>query len=345
MQTPDSRTVLSLESTPYHYDFIPEGTLPPECPGPNCPLDPSNNSTLLTKEAKPFANILNATTKEGWHGTMYIRWDLSTPNFVRHPDDKIAFDFYGIAGKSYRFFVDGIPVSAENGGTSQRAIIFSPKKPAGSPLSLGFEVAVGRSLAPGLITVSQPFLSPPDIVENLRQSYRGMDQLSIVPAATAFAIIAILAGFACFFTPFFREILAFSVFVTLSNWRQLLINDLAEFPSFLAVDFVTVAGILKCWIVGSLLAFSGLYFRIRSRLMWAPVIIYAALGIFCLLAGRFGVGLDFLIFLNKANDLNFAFAMFVASCYGFFVWNQTRTKSWAKFRSYASLGIAVLCLP
>ena len=142
--TPDSRVVHSLENTTYRYDFLDKGTSPPECPGQNCPLDPSNDPKLLTKEAKPFGNILNATTKDGWHGTMYIRWDLLTPDFIRHPNDKIAFDFYGIAGKSYRFFVDGVPVAAENGGTSQRAIIFSPNKPAGSPLSLGFEIAVGR---------------------------------------------------------------------------------------------------------------------------------------------------------------------------------------------------------
>lgn len=338
----DKSVMMSLGDAHYRYDFVPEGKVPPECPGPSCPLNPLNDGRLLRREAAPFSNIIAASTKDGWRGTMFMRWDITTPEFVKKVGDAVAFDFYGIAGKSFRFFVDGVLVESGRGGPSQSAIVFDPHKLSGTPMTVGFEIIVGRTLAPGLITVSEPFLSPPSIVENLRDSYRGRDRLAMIPIATGFALIAILAGFGCFFTPFYREILAFSIFVTLYNWRQLLVNDMSVFPSFLNVDFVTVAGVLKCGTVAALWAFSGLYFRIKSRLLWTPVIAYILLAILCYGAGRFGIGLELPLYLNRSFDFSYALAFATNSFYAFESWRQTQNKPWAIFRHNVAIAIGII---
>ncbi len=340
----DTRAVMSLEGVQYRYDVVTEGNVAASCPGPACPLNPEVDPRLLRRETTPIYNIAVAAEKKFWRGTLHLRWDVKVPDFVVTPGDLIAFDFYGIAGKSFRFFVDGVEVPAADKNASRGMIVFDPKKARGSPLTFGFEIIAGRSLAPGLITVGQPFLSPPAVAPKLRASFRGLDQTRMLPSATGYFFVAILAGLGCFFTPFYREIFAFSLFVTLTSWRGLLVNDLASFPQFLSVDFVTVSGIIKCLAVAALYAFSGLYFRVVSRLMWLPVVGYSVLAALCYVSGRYGIGLDLLIFENRSNDFNYSLAYLTTAYYAFLAWRETRQKPWAAFRRNVTAAVGVLAI-
>jgi len=342
----DSKVVLSLETVKYRYDFLAKEQSKGMCPGASCPLSPDVPASNLTRLRAPLGNALSLATLDGWHKTMYMRWDVKAPSFVRSKGDLVAFDFYGINGGAWKFFVNGREVSSGTGSLRHPALVFSSPVTTGEVLIFGFEIDVGKSLMPGIASVAQPFLSEPSVAGKLRDSYRSMDGMNIVPMATAYTLIAILAAFGCFFTPFYREILAFSLFVTLSNWRRLIVNDLSEYPEFSDVDFVVFDCMLRSGISASLWAFWALYFRVKSKWAYVPVVFYAAA-----VPGLYLIGvLDISpwIFLQHARnaDLHLSLAFLGGSLLAFSTLRETRAMTWAKFRRTVlwTLGFANLIL-
>ena len=342
----DSKVVLSLEAVKYRYDFIPKEQSKGLCPSVSCPLSPDVPSAHLTRLRAPLGNALSLTTLDGWHKTMYMRWDVKAPSFVRSKGDLVAFDFYGIHGASWKFFVNGQKVSSGSGSSRRPAVVFSSPVTSGEALTFGFEIDAGKSLMPGIASVAQPFLSEPSVAEQLRQSYRAMDQVYIFPMATAYTLIAILAAFGCFFTPFYREILAFSIFVTLSNWRRLIINDMSAYPEFSEIDFVVFDCMLRSAIYASLWAFWALYFRVKSKWAYIPVVFYAAAVPGFYLLGE--VDIYPLLFLQNARnaDLHLALVFLGGSVFAFSTLRETRSMPWARFRHTVlwTLGFANLIL-
>jgi len=336
-----NKVILSLEDTPHRYDFMNKEQALGLCPGARCPLNTEIANTALKSERKITGNISSMTTSEGWRKVMYVRWDVVVPDFVEKPGDPLAFDFYGISGKTWKFFVNGRLVSDGVGGSDISPIVFKAPELPGSPMSLGFEIDVGRSLAPGIVHIAQVFISQPEAAGKFRQAYRGLDHASVLPSATGFALLAMLAGLGCFFTPFYKEIMTFSVFVTLFNWRLLMVNDMTNFPHLLKVDFVTVDAMLRSILFGTMWAFWGLYFRVKTQLKWLPLVLYITASLTWYIIGRTGVGLGALIFFIQNVDINQVFVFAGAAILAMRTWNATRKVPWAKFRSATSLVIAI----
>ncbi len=272
---------------------------------------------------------------------MYLRWDIRVPEFVRNRGDNIAFDFYGISGKNWRFFVNGEFVSRGNGGSDLPFISFPAPDAANAPMTIGFEIDVGRTLAPGIVHIGQLFLSQPEAAVKFRLAYRGLDRAAVLPTALGFALMATLAGLGCFFTPFYREILVFSIYVTTFNWRLLIANDMVPFPTTLKVDFVTLDAMLRSLLLASMWAFWALYFRVKSRLQWLPVAMYGTLSFFWFAASRGGVGLELLTKYIITIDIHQGVVFAAASFYSFESWKKTRQLPWARFRSVTSMGICI----
>lgn len=333
--------ILSLEDVAHRYEFFDKNRTENLCPGSDCPLNPGLMTKMLSRERKVSSNFITLITTEGWSRTLYLAWDIQVPGFVNTANDPIAFDFYGISGKSWRFFVNGKLVASGVGATQIKPIVFGAPDERGKPMTIGFEVDVGRTLAPGLVHIGQAFLSEPETAGKFRMAYRGLDRAAILPTATGFALIAMLAGLGCFFTPFYREILAFSIFVTAFNWRLLMVNDMVPFPSFMKVDFVTVDAMLRSALLASMWAFWGLYFRAASRLKWIPVMAYSAISIICYGLGRTGVGLEALVYYVKTIDIHQSLVFGCAAILALKTSTSTWQYPWARFRAYTSL---IICL-
>jgi class 3 adenylate cyclase len=348
LTTVSTNVIYSLEDSTHRFDFFDSSESKDWCPGPQCPLNQGRTELLLRNERKITGNINTMIAPKGWRRTMYIAWDVKVPTFVKQSKDPIAFDFYGISGKSWKFFVNGKLVSDGVGASQLPPIIFEAPDIANEPMTIGFEIDVGRSFAPGVIHIAQVFMSQPETANKFRLAYRGLDHAAILPTATGFALIAMLAGLGCFFTPFFKEILVFSVYVSLFNWRLLIVNDMATFPSFLRVDFVTMDAILRSALFASMWAFWGLYFRIKSGLKWLPVAIYSSLAICFWFIGRTGVGLESLVYYMKTIDIHQTAIYAGATIFAFKTWRSAQNFSWAKFRSYSSLLLmifsAMICI-
>ena len=343
----DSSVIFSLEDTAYRYGFVHEGESKPSCPGTNCPLNPSQgwiNQAVdpLSKSRGVISNLPSLTTKEGWQGTMYMRWDVKTPAFVAAAGDPVAFDFYGIFGKSWRFFVNGQLVTFGVGGHAVPAIIFNAPGRDGESLTFGFEIDVGRTFVPGIFHIAQPFLSRPGIAVQMRNNYRDSDKVAVLPTAMAYSIIAILAALACFFTPFYHEILVFAVYVTLANWRVLLLNDMSGVPYGFKVDILTIDGMIRCAFYAAMWSFWGLYFRVKSKWMGVPVGAFLLLGLLVFVAGRFGIGLDIPVMYSNVYDLVTGLTYGGATLFGARTWWTTRHIPQATFRRVVSLVLSVI---
>ncbi len=333
-------SIHTLERLTYRYDFIGQGKSTPACPGQNCPLNVMQQSPPLRYEMSRTQFLPHVMTLDGWRGIMYVRWETEVPSFVDSNDDAIAFDFLGIAGRRWRFFVNGVEQGAGPGGTGIPAVVFKTPGPSGSPLVLGFEIDVGRTLAPGVILSAQPFLSRPEVARFLRAAYVGLDKEHLLPMTIAPTVIALLAAFGCLLTPFYREILAFSVWVSLINWRFLLTNNLVPYPASLNVDFVTLSAILCCAILAAQWAFFGLFYRVKSNLRWMPVMCYGLMVVMIWLAGRTGIGLDVVLWMHHTWEIHLVVGFLVASGLGFSVWKSTKKMTWARYRAFVSLVVA-----
>lgn len=339
-----NEVMLSLEDTPHRFEFFSKQEAEGLCPGPRCPLNLELPAGELSHERKITGSLSTMTTTDGWRKVMYMRWDTVVPGFVKQEGEKVAFDFYGVSGKSWRFFVNGKLIANGFGGTDLPHVVFDAPGSSKSPMTLGFEVDVGRSLAPGIVHIAQIFLCPPEAAGKFRQAYRTLDHMSVLPSATGFALMAMLAGLGCFFTPFYREILAFSIFVTAFNWRLLMVNDMVPFPAWLNVDFVTTDAILRCTLFGTMWAFWGLYFRVTSKLKLTPVAFYASLALAWYGVGRTGIGTAGLVWFVKNIEIHQVAVFGGASILGLRTWHATRKMPWAKFRNVTSLIISLFAL-
>lgn len=337
----DSDSFLGLEKVKHRYDFVLSGDPKPECPGMECPLSPSFDPGRLKYERVINHVVGKTITADGWRGTMYLRWDILVPEFVGTSADEIAFDFYGVVGKEWRFFVNGIEQARGVGGPTQDAIKFKSPGPAGSPLTIGFEIDVGRSLSPGVSILAQPFISRPSVSKYLRQAYVGLDKEHLIPISIPPTVLALLAAISCFLTPFYREILAFAFWVSFINWRFLLMNNLVPFPSVLDVDFITFASMLKAAILACHWAFLGLFFRIKSKSKWIPVGVYAAALPFLWLAGKTGFGIDAIVLMYRTYEWQLAFSYLAGAIMGFNAWSATRKVVWARYRAIVAFVVAL----
>lgn len=336
-----SSVILSLEDVSHRYDFLDKKYSQDLCPGASCPLNPGLTKKSLRYERKLSSNLSTLITSDGWKRILYIAWDVPVPKFVERRNDPVAFDFYGISGKTWKFFVNGQLVANGVGSTQTKPIIFGAPDNPEQPMTIGFEIDVGRSLAPGVVHIAQVFLSQPETASKFRQAYRGLDKAAILPTATGFALVAMMAGLGCFFTPFFKEILAFSIYVTAFNWRLLIVNDMVPLPAFLNVDFVTFDAMLRSVLFSCMWAFWALYFRVKSQLKWLPVGIYGVIAVICYAVGHTGVGLESLVYYMKTIDIHQAL-VFAGSCgYAFQTWRATRHVSWARFRANTAVLIVL----
>ena len=323
---------------------LPEGSKPFECPGASCPLNVGGlNYTSGIKWLPARSYLAERSSTESWRGYHYTRIDTTLPEFAATNGSKVAFDILGIAGKSWRFFVNGIEKAKGAGGLFDQAIIFeSDGGIPGEPMTIGFEVAAGRNFAPGIVYLSQPFLSPPEIAPVIRKAYRGNDKEVVLPDAYARATIAVIAALGCIFTPFHLEILFFAASITIWNYLRLATNEMVPFPSFLGTDFTTLYAAMLCLFNATSLAFLASYFRVRSRLGLVICMFFALLAPMCIFAGKTGFGIG-LVTLAVSNEfLVRGLVKFVGVGFAIKTWRATKRLETANFRKYIALTFALL---
>jgi class 3 adenylate cyclase len=321
---------------------IPEGATPFPCPGPSCPLnpgDPEKFETIVWQKAKNY--LAERSTTQAWRGYHYTRIDTKLPKFAAQKGKKVAFDILGIAGKSWRFFVNGVEKAQGAGGIFENAIIFeSEGGTPGEPLVIGLEVKAGRTFAPGIIYLSQPFLSPPEIAPVIRTAYRGNDKEVVLPDAYARATVAVLAALGCLFTPFHLEILFFSASTAIWNYMRLSTNEMVPFPSFLGVDFTTLYAALVCLFNAASLAFLSFYFRNK----WRPAIIVciasAVFAPLCVIAGKTGFGTVLVTAFVNNEFISRGVIKFMGLGFAIATWRATKGIDTANFRRRIALGFA-----
>ncbi len=336
----DEKIVYSLERTVFRFDFLDESE-ELRCPGQSCPLAPVNNSEQLRFGRAPVANFLSLITEQGLNKTMYIRWDIQAPKIVEKVGDLVAFDFYGLVGDRYRFFVNGIEVSSGDGRQSLAPIVFASPVAAGERLTFGFEISAGRHLTPGLVNIAQPFLSRPSIAGKLRSYYRAKDEITLLPLATTNTLIAMLAAIGAIFTPFYRELIAFSLLVTSLNVRRLLLNGVVDYNSFFGLDAVVLDSMARALVFSMLWAFWRLYFRSKSKLALVPVFTYLAL-IPLFLASVFSNELaKITIGFAKYTDIHFALAFIAGIGFSLVSFRESKRNHWATFRKNVCLFFAI----
>lgn len=333
-----------LNSEPEMTLSLPEGVKPFECPGASCPLNVDRLTHSGGLEWYPAKSYLaERSSKESWRGYHYTRIDTTLPTFAALKGSKVAFDILGIAGKSWRFFVNGVEKAKGPGGLFDQAIVFeSDGGIPGQHMTIGFEVAAGRTFAPGIVYNSQPFLSPPEIAQVIRKAYRGSDKEVVLPDAYARATIAVIAALGCIFTPFHLEILLFAASATIWNYLRLSMNDMVPFPSFLGTDFTTLYAAMLCLFNATSLAFLATYFRVRSRLVLIICAFLALLAPMCIAAGKTGFGIE-LITLAVGNEfLARGIVNFVGVGFALKTWQATKRLETANFRKYISLTFALV---
>ncbi len=324
--------------------IIPQGATPVPCPGPSCPLnpgDPSKHETITWQKAKNY--LAERSTTQAWRGYHYTRIDTKLPKFAAEKGQKVAFDILGIAGKSWRFFVNGVEKAQGAGGIFEQAIIFeSEGGTPGEPLVLGLEVNAGRTFAPGIIYLSQPFLSPPEIAPVIRTAYRGNDKEVVLPDAYARATVAVLAALGCLFTPFHLEILFFSASTVIWNYMRLSTNEMVPFPSFLGVDFTTLYAALVCLFNATSLAFLAFYFRTKWRPAMFVCIASAVFAPLCLLAGKTGVGTGLVTGFVNNEFISRGLIKFMGVGFAIATWRATMGIDTANFRRRIALAFAIV---
>jgi class 3 adenylate cyclase len=326
--------VRNLTEEPALEKIYGEGIPSPECPGPGCPLNLRSILDLTSDGWKsvPVSHYHRVST-DGWRGTYFVRIETSLPPFAAVPGSKVAFDIVGVAGKSWRLFVNGKEKGSGPGGVRQDAIEFvSDGGVTGDPMTIGLEVISGRTFAPGIISLSQPFLSAPEVAPAFRSAYRGVDKEKILPDAFGRMILAVLAALGCFFTPFHLEILAYAAGLALWNYSRMITNAMAPFPASLDVDFMTLDSAVRCGFYACLMAFWPLYFRQRRLSAFYPALVFCALAPVCLIAGRTGVlhGLVPLVIKNHFFILGVVVA--AGAVFAFSTWEATRGLPHASFR-------------
>lgn len=323
---------------------IPEGQEPFQCPGVNCPFnlgDPYKNELITWKQAKSY--LAERSSTDSWRGYHYTRIDTKLPKFAAQRGQKVAFDILGIAGKNWRFFVNGAEKAKGPGGIFDNAIVFeSDGGVPGEPLVLGLEVNSGRTFAPGIIYLSQPFLSPPEIAPVIRTAYRGNDKEVVLPDAYARATVAVLAALGCLFTPFHLEILFFSASTVIWNYMRLSTNEMVPFPSFLGVDFTTLYAALVCLFNATCLAFLAFYFRSKWRPALAICLVSSAMAPLCIIAGKTGFMTGLVTTFVTNEFLTRGLIKFVGLGFAIATWNATRGIETANFRRRLALTFAIV---
>ncbi len=336
----DEKIVYSLERTVFRFDFL-DASEELRCPGQSCPLAPANNSEQLRFGRAPVANFLSLITEQGLNKTMYIRWDIQAPKIAEKVGDLVAFDFYGLVGDRYRFFVNGIEVSSGDGRQSLAPIVFASPVAAGERLTFGFEISAGRHLTPGLVNIAQPFLSRPSIAAKLRSYYRAKDEITLLPLATTNTLIAMLAAIGAIFTPFYRELIAFSLLVTSLNVRRLLLNGVVDYNSFFGLDAVVLDSIARALAFSMLWAFWRLYFRSKSKLALVPVFTYLALIPLFLASVLSNELAKITIGFAKYTDIHFALAFIAGIGFSFVSFRESKRHHWTAFRKNVCLFYAI----
>ena len=337
----DEKIVYSLERTVFRYDFIEESGVS-ACPGIDCPLSPGNAPSQLTSQRAPVANFLSLITERGINKTMYIRWDIVVPKIVEREGDPLAFDFYGLVGDDYRFFVNGVQVSAGKAMQSLPPIVFTSPVAAGERLTFGFEITVGRHLTPGLVNIAQPFLSRPSIAAKLRSYYRAKDEIALLPLATTNTLIAILAALGAVFTPFFRELIAFSLLVTSLNVRRLLLNGVVDYNAYFGVDALVLDSVARAIAFSMLWAFWRLYFRTKEK--WTLIPVFGYLGLVPLFLASLLMD-DFSqvsVVFAKYTDIHFALAFLAGVGFSLNSYRESSRSQWASFRKNLCLIFSIV---
>jgi class 3 adenylate cyclase len=323
---------------------FPEGGTPFDCPGPACPLNRDFVTTDQTVDWQPAKKYLaERSSTTAWRGYHYSRIDTTLPVFAAEKGTDVAFDILGIAGKSWRFFVNGVEKASGRGGLFENAIIYkSDGGVPGEPLTIGFEVIAGRTFAPGIVYLSQPFLSPPEIAPVIRKAYRGNDKEVVLPDAYARATVAVIAALGCIFTPFHLEILFFAASITIWNYLRLSTNEMVPFPSFLQVDYTTLYAALLCLFNATSLAFLSFYFRVKSRIGIIASAFFTVLAPICIVAGKTGTGIGLITFVVTNEFLFRGLIKFMGVMFAVTTWNATRSLEKARFRKNVSLIFAMV---
>jgi class 3 adenylate cyclase len=336
--------VRNLTEEPALEKIYGEGIPSPECPGPGCPLNPRSILDLTNDGWKsvPVSHYLRVST-DAWRSTYFVRIETSLPPFAAVPGSKVAFDIVGVAGKSWRLFVNGKEKGAGAGGVRDNAIEFlSDGGTPGEPTTIGLEVISGRTFAPGIISLSQPFLSTPEVAPAFRSAYRGVDKEKILPDAFGRMIIAVVAALGCLFTPFHLEILAYGGALALWNYSRMMTNAMAPFPAFLDVDFMTLDSAVRCGFYACLMAFFPLYFRQRRLSAFYPAIFFAALAPVCLMAGRTGAMAGLVPLVIRNHFAIMAVLVSAGAAFAFATASATMKLPQAGFRRNIALLFTVL---
>ena len=121
----------------------------PVCPGADCPLNPRSTTELNSDGWRPVpVSLYERVTTDGWRGVYFVRVETTLPPFAAPSGAKVAFDVLGIAGKSWRMFVNGKEKASGAGGVRDESIEFlSDGGVAGEPLTIGLEIDAGRTLS------------------------------------------------------------------------------------------------------------------------------------------------------------------------------------------------------
>jgi len=323
---------------------IPAGASRYDCPSESCPLNVGVHGKAQGFTWEPAKDYLaERASTQAWRGYHYSRIETTLPEFAAKKGTKVAFDILGIAGKNWRFFVNGIEKASGKGRFFDDAIVFvSDGGTPGEPMVIGFEVEAGRTFAPGIIYLSQPFLSPPEIARVIRTAYRGNDKEVVLPDAYARATVGVLAALGCLFTPFHLEILFFAAGTVIWNYLRLATNIMAPFPTFLGVDFVTIHAALLCLFNATSLAFGYFYFRIKSRWIAFLCVAFAALAPMSLIAGRTGIGITLVSVIVKNEFLFRALIKLACLTFALMTWNATKNIPNARFRKFMAITFAFL---
>lgn len=327
---------------------IPENSAVPLCPGADCPLSPklhseSDAARSATGWQRSSQWMYDRATAASFKGTYFVRIDTSLPAFATEKNRLLAFDLLGIAGKSWRLFVNGVEQAQGRGGTFEREIPFkSDGGNAGDPLTIGFEVKVARSFAPGIFTNSVAFISPLEVAPTIRAAYRGVEKERILPEAYARMILAVVAALGCLFTPFHLEILAYSLGASLWNYSSLSTSNMIAVPWFLNVDFVTIDVAVRCGLYASINSFLALFFRQKKIYTKVPLLAFVGLGGYCLIAGRLGWNTMVTPLVEHLHYFTLGVLLTAGVVYAVRTWRVTRNLPHAKFRRRVALIFAVL---
>jgi len=335
--------LVSLEKSSKRSYYVSQSETVPVCPGENCPLNlniDTQNSEKWYVHTGPHESFQDTATTAAWQGHVFTRYETTLPKFAQIPGDLVAFDVIGIAGKKWRLFVNGVQKAEGRAGVFEEPIIFSSDGGiAGTKMVLGFDIDAGKALSPGIVSLTQPFLSVPAVAQLVRSSYRNFDRATILPLTYAFASFTILAALGCVFTPFALEVFAFALTAFIWNYTNLLTNNFTPFPMYLGVDFVTIAGTLRLLFCASLATFYVLYFRSKKAISFVlPLILLIVSGLTFL--GSWTGWVPSLSIFAVKNYYGYCVVVIASSCYfSFKTWQATRGNSRVRFRN----SVAMIC--